>query len=557
VIERAQAASIPAPLPALDTTFSRRLADIGALLMISVSFVVAWSFVRGTTWPPEMDHYRDLAAAQWLLHGHFAGDVAFAGEARWYPPLVPALGAALAAVLRIPLPRIWAEMGPFVNLLAPITFYLLARLLMSPLAAFSALAGFLFFGLRAAQLGFQATYSPWVWPNQFVQCFFYGAAACWLMSIRTGSRRWEVATGILLGVTFLGHPVPATVLGLALALDTSLALRRGTPPAQRRVALRRLLICAGVSTLFAVPVMAPLVIRYHLRVQNDTPTRTNFLGLHAMFKMIATPRAALASLGLWAVLRPSNRWLGGNERRVVLAMGAASIALTGYGVIVALADKHGLPRLPLPVPMFHAHFYAKAVESLLFGVGVVFVVDAAARKVSFGGLTLTAMSTILLAVMLSFKGYLRRSDVVRWPAESRRLAADPVRGLVYDWALQLPANAVVLAPWDLSLFAVLPAGHHVVALEPMEASPYVPAKLRAEDAREMYRALAQRDFRAFEDLAKRYAVTDVVAVRGSDGDVCFPPAADGCSQRLRLTMETPTIRVYHLGAAPLRPAAGG
>jgi hypothetical protein len=242
---------------------------------------------------------------------------------------------------------------------------------------------------------------------------------------------------------------------------------------------------------------------------------------------------------------------------VLFSLGAASLALTAYGVVVALADKHGLPRLPLPAPLFHAHFYFKAVESLLFGLGVLFVVDAVTRRIPTPGLSVAAMVAILLTVGLSFGAYLRRSDVVRWPAESRRLAADPVRGTVYTWALGLPADAVVLAPWDLSLFAVLPAGHHVVELEPMEASPYVATRPREADAQRMYRALAQRDFATFDSLAARYGVTDVITARGTDGDVCLPPAPDGCSQKLRLTMETPSIRAYHVGPAVVPPGTGG
>ncbi len=71
----------------------------------------AWT-VSGVAYPPDVDSLRDIGSAQGIPNGDLFGDPAYAGEIRWYPPLVPALVAAASRLLGIAdLPNFWYKLA--------------------------------------------------------------------------------------------------------------------------------------------------------------------------------------------------------------------------------------------------------------------------------------------------------------------------------------------------------------------------------------------------------------------------------------------------------------
>ena len=183
---------------------------------------------RGLSVPPEVDHYRDMGAAQSVLDGNRGADPAYAGERWWYPPLLPALTAGLSRVTGLPLPALYVRVGPWLNLLGALAFYGLGCLLLTAWPALLALLAYLFVGTWSLPSWGQATYSPWLWPLFFVQLFAFLTASAWLLALRTGRRRWDVATGLLLGLTFLGHAAPALILAAAMSSWRSRRRATGT-----------------------------------------------------------------------------------------------------------------------------------------------------------------------------------------------------------------------------------------------------------------------------------------------------------------------------------------
>src|SRR6266403_3907292 len=91
---------------------------VAALLLMCVAHGL-WT-VSGLSYPLDVDSLRDIGFAQGILNGDLFGDPVYAGEVRWYPPLVPSLAAAASRLLGIAdLPKFWVQAGPWINLLVP------------------------------------------------------------------------------------------------------------------------------------------------------------------------------------------------------------------------------------------------------------------------------------------------------------------------------------------------------------------------------------------------------------------------------------------------------
>ncbi len=181
----------------------------GALIVLALALAVRTTW--GLQWPCETDFFRDMGGAQAILDGDAGSDPAYLGENNWFNPLQPAVFAGLAFITGLPLPTLYAVAGPFLNLLGPVGFFLLARQLMGGTAALAALAAYLFMGNPGVPSWFQATYSPWAWPMNFAQGFFFLTVAAYLRARATSRPLWDIITGVLLGITFLAHAAPTLV----------------------------------------------------------------------------------------------------------------------------------------------------------------------------------------------------------------------------------------------------------------------------------------------------------------------------------------------------------
>ncbi len=519
-----------------------------AVAFTLVAFVVAERAVAGHTWPPEMDHYRDMGAAQVILDGAWGQDAVLKGEPQWYPPLVPLVGAAIAKVTRAPVPVVWARMGPYLDLLAPIAFYGLMWQLLAPLGAVAALTAFLFLGPSWMSLPFQATYSPWVWPGQFAQGLFYLALSCWLLAARSERLRWSILAGLLAGATYLAHAAPALILAVGFAAHTLWLVHAA--PSKRGPALRRLAICAGISALVALPAMVPLARQYHFHIRNAAPARMAFIGVGQIARGMVGAKAFLALIG-GACLATGRCALRSPEQRAgVIAFVTVAAVLLAYGLGVAAVERRFGLVLPMPVPSFHFHVYLTAFESLFFGLGTCWTVGMMAQRIphvrSWSRELLTG-AVIIALVAAAMPGYLHRRDVEHWPIRARALASDADRVGLYRWIRDnVSLDDIVLAPLDLALYAVTPAGRHSMAVVKVEMSPYVDADRRLADEREMYRLLRSGDERAFQALARTYGVTHVV--QDLRDECCVPPWPGELSS-MRTVFDRPPIRVLTVNRA--------
>ena len=493
-----------------------------AFLLLALAFCGGYLTTRGLTWPNESDLYRDLASAQGLLREGFGHDPNYLGESLSYNPLTHLTVAGIHKVTGLPLEVILARGGTYLNLAAPIAFFILAFVLFVAWTALLALAGFLFCVGGSFPSWSAATYSPWLYPGNFSQTFFYLLVLV-LASLR-GARptwRWALLAGAVWGVTFMAHAAPAVLFaGLFSVLLAGTAWQdlRANPRGLARLVGCGLLMVA-VFTLVCLPFLQSIVGRYGLHTVNPMPRSlvVSFLGFRMIPDMVwqhLQPPVLVAWYGLYVVVRGAG---DPPARRLLLAWFGVAAAFVLYGYVCAGAAKLGVI-LPAIVPSFHFLLYLKAVLCLFFAVGLL---DLARRlvfrltpKPGPQHVRVVRRLGFLLALGLvcwSLPDYLARYDFAKARSEAALHGLERDRIALYRWTLEntLPTD-VFLASNDLALFCLAPAGAKVVAVDPYFSNPYVDWETRNQARARMYECLAQGRAEEFSALAREHQVSYVV-----------------------------------------------
>ncbi len=212
-----------------------------------------------------MDTFRDAGFVQGIIDGNWFGDPAIGGAWRYYPPLIHAFFAALAAAAGAAPLRLLTLSAPFINLIVPAGYFLMARELVGAVAALAGTALFMFFNGLVLPPWVSAAYHPWSSvPLLALGGFFYSV---WLIHARIGSPRLRdaVLIGSAIGLTFLAHTVPAVILA-AMVPVAALASRE-----INGLTLRFIALAAAVALVWSLPLLLPLVTTYRLHILNPGP----------------------------------------------------------------------------------------------------------------------------------------------------------------------------------------------------------------------------------------------------------------------------------------------
>jgi hypothetical protein len=534
-----------------------------ALCVVGLALCGALHATRGLNAPAEIDHYRDIGSAQTWLDGDRGADSAYRGEIWWYPPLLPIIQASISRFAGISLETLQTRGGAYVNLLGPVALYALGCALLGPWPALCSLIAFLFVATWSLPSWSQATYGPWMWPLVSLLPLFCLTTWCWARALSTGRRRWDVATGLSLGVTFLGHAAPAIVLAAAVVLVAAGRFARGAK-SERWRELERTATIGLTSLVVSAPLLLPLTVRYHLHVLNPIPGRcVGLWGREALAALLSARGAGAAAGAAWLFHRRRSK---GFDPQLLWVLGSLLFvtgAFFAYGVAVQRLATLGII-LPLPVPAFHFHYYFTAVECLLFGIGAYHglgaVVDAwAARRVALQRLVshpgpTAALLAVVAVALLHLPSYVRRDDFVHWPNQSRKWARDRDQRELYLWARnQATRDDVILVDDHYATFSVVAAGRKVVAVDPLMSSPYVAVVERGHDRDAMFEALCRGDRSAFRRMADKYAVTYVASVSRPYGAGC--PAAVIARTGLPLAYQAGSLSIFAARANPVGSTA--
>lgn len=501
---------------------AKGLPHLVAAALCIIAFVSAWHTVRDLDWPAFDVQYREMAGAQTALDGHPLSDPCYRGESLWYNPLSSWVLAAAATLFRVPLPVLTVRIGPVINLLAPIAFYLLAMAWLEPWAAVAALAAFLFSSGLSFPFSSAGTYSPWFAPETYGQGLFY-LALLWAHRSNVVARggRAAVALGALLGLVFLAHTAPALLLGGVLLVLVVLEVREARRAAP---ALRRLALILAVAVVVGAPIAVSVVGHYRGHIVNPFPSASpspDFDSLVQLAMRLAFGSPLAVAVAAFAVRLFRN---GSSLPRVLRAWLVAAVGAAvwvGFDVATTRTGVGLLPRLPMPG--FHFIFYTLALAAIGFGIAVGDLANWGARRLAALGVTVPsaalAGALIVATLAVDAPAYLRRPDATEVLVEAHKLQAAMPVGL-YRW---LRASAtpddVFLSTDAESLFAIAPAGRKVVATNRYFSNPFVDWVGRDRDRDAMFAALARGDLAGFAPLAARYGVRWIVVANGLDEDL--------------------------------------
>jgi hypothetical protein len=528
---------------------------LAALLLLALAYGVAMT--GSLDWPADSDLSRDSAQAMTVYDGDLLGDPQYVGETLWYNPLTPALIALIAKVSNQPPPLIYTRAGAYLNLLGPILFFVLVAVLLNQWTALIATAAFLFVQIAPPTSSMlYATYSAWLYASNLAQAWMYGTLIIFVLALRTQRRRWYLLTGALLGLTFMAHAAPAMVLGLIIALHTAITVLHDQT--QRRAALINFGLIIGLALIFSAPLAYSLIMRYRLHVLNLTPgdfvlppvALDNFSS-YWRGSTIEQPLFPIVVVGLIAIFTGARR---PGSRRIIALWLFGTLGLLAYSYLRQYLKRQGV-EIPGFVPSHHFLVYLRAIESILFGAGVIALCGVIAALIARmlktrsesamtrlrveHGLVTAALIGLLIAV---WPAYLEREDFNNLPRGSELYGQNADFVNTYNW---LRANArpidVVLTSDRLATYVVGPAGRKIVAGDSFYANPYVDWKARATDRDAMFGQLMAGDCTAFLPVAAEYLVAYVAA--GGNLAKGIDAAAPACVEKV---LAGDSVQVYRV-----------
>jgi hypothetical protein len=290
--------------------------DLMLVLLCAIALLHGVAITHHLEWGTDSDNYRDVSAAQSILDGYFWNDSLYLGESLWYSPLTPTLVAGMSWLTNSPVHVVHTRLGAYINLLAPISFYVLVASFVNRRVALASTAAFLFLTTPFLYPSWaSATYSPTLFPVIFVQTLFYLSLIVYRQAVRSGQCKWYGAAGILLGLTFLGHTAPALILGgiiVLYSLSQWFNMRKHHATRREMIQLvANLFLLLIVAIMVSLPFLYTIVGRYHLHILNPLPNNwrwgqldgINVIGL--IVTQFIWPVSYLAIIGLKRFLSSS------------------------------------------------------------------------------------------------------------------------------------------------------------------------------------------------------------------------------------------------------------
>jgi len=495
-----------------------RLGRIAFLILLcGPAFGVGRAATQGLSWPPDVDLYRDVAQAQTMADGSPLADPFYRGETLWYNPLVPGLVAAFSRLSGEPVNVLYARAGAYLNLLAPIAFFLLIDACFGLPAAVLATLHLVYLRDPAGPPWLSPAYSPWLYSAAFVPALFYATVLAYRRALAAGERRWFVAAGVLLGLTFLGHTAPALLAAVLAAVGFGGEVWAG----RGRGSFPRHLLLVAAAAITAAPFLSSILVRYGLRIRNPAPlewvwppmTLPNLAGFVATYVSLPAMGAAVVALA-WLLRREPRR------REASLLAGWAIAAAVLFGLSL-LREATGLgPRL---VPRHHFLLYWRAAESALLGYGAAALLGAFAwPRVPRGLRPAASLAAVAAVIAFVLPSYRERDAFRAGRRDAEREDSRANRQEARDWIRAHSApDDVFLAADDLALMVVGPAGRKTLALDAYFSNPYVDWRARHEEREALVQDLRERRISAFLEGARAHGIVFVIHKRsdrwGPDG----------------------------------------
>lgn len=342
-------------------------------LMVALVFYRGVSITHDLEWGPNTDYYRDAGLALSIQQGNFGADSIYEGEHSWYPPLVPSVVAGVSSITGTPVYTVAVRMGAYLNLLVPIAFYIMVWRFLGQRVALAASVALLFYISGTMH----TSYSPWLNPAAFAVGLFFLSLTVYKKAIGSSQLNWHIFSGVLLGITFLGHGAPGIMLGMIIGFTTLHRMYKRwseglTDPEVYRI-FSNFVVLVGCAFVASLPYTYYVLRHYAFHIQNWAPNNwrgaiLDLPNLHLFIDEQITVDTLVAGIGLLSLLRMRSK----PTLRIILLWWlviAAGFILYEYGQQVVFGVGASVTMRSI-VPMSHYVSYLDALRSVLFGLGV-------------------------------------------------------------------------------------------------------------------------------------------------------------------------------------------
>jgi hypothetical protein len=457
-------------------------------MLLLMAFIQCYKTTHDLKWAAEPDFDRDISYIQGTLDGKLGKDPSYAGAYLWYNPLLFSIETAIVEVSGLPIHTVVTRAGTYLNLLSPIAFIIMLVVLVNYRVALAALLSYLFLASGNIPGWGAATYSPWLYPVCFTQFLFYLSIIFFYKAFSKQSYFWFFIAGATTGICFLGHAAPAILIVLMMTSiqggNIIQAVKEKDYPTLKKY------MWQGAATfvpfiLTSFPLLFFVVGKYHLHFINRMISqfvmgifmRQNFL------EMITANISGSFIISIVGFIWFYKKFHQPLVRKIILNWFFISILMYAYSSVVPGLERTLGIYLPVTVPSFHYFFYFKALQSVFFGFGFVFLIETLVRL--SGILSKIKLATegnnknrfliiaVVLCAIIYFPFYKNRADFV-YPREQAIIKQnDKDKIEVYNYIVQnLSPDEVILCDLQNSLFPVMPTARKLVAIHPTFSNPY-------------------------------------------------------------------------------------
>lgn len=481
------------------------------VLLIFVAFLRNIESVKDLHYGYDIDSDRDLGNVQNVLEGNAGADPSYIGEYQWYNPLITYIQVALIKLTGLSAVQLTTQAGAFLNIFAPLMFYLMVSILFNSRISIAATASFLFFNTGDMQGCQAATYSPWLYPGNFMQILFYlGIIVLSKAFMKPGYFSFIIA-GFVTGIVFLGHTAPAAILLFIAALLFFKQFKLNSKSG--RVDFLKYGFIYGITFfLVSLPLLYIIVGKYKLHMINIAPSMwmIDIFWVGNFFQLLKENLSIFFVIACAGFLRfLFCKYETNVKHNVVFAWLFSCSFLFFYTSVVPIFRYSFNINLPPIVPSFHFFFYLKALQSVLFGIGLCWLMDITLKKVFKTKLYGSGSVTILIMIitLAYYPIYSHRRDF-KEPRETglkRNSMIDEID--IYHLLLnKTNINDVVVCDEDWVAFPVMAAGRKLQAATSTVSNPYLDFIERDKDRKYIIKTVQTGNPEETKGLLNKYKV---------------------------------------------------
>jgi len=469
------------------------------IIMIIAAFVQCYKTIHDLHWASEPDFDRDIAYIRATLNGNYGQDPNIAGQYMWYNPMLFLMETLAVKLTGLPINIIVARAGAFINLLSPITFFFMATKLFDFKVGLAAFLSFLFLVNGNLPCWGGATYSPWLISDTFSQFLFYISIFFCYKAFVEQKLFWFIILGASLGLTFLGHSAPVFIIILIMVSIQGQKVIKALR-AKEYPAIGKFFLQGGVTIIpfiiFAFPFLYYVYGKYHFHFVNHEILECA-PGIFArketltLLKLNITFSLPISVIGLvWFYKKFENPIL----RKIVWNWLFICLGMYIYESVQPTTDHIFHINLPDTIPAFHYFFYLKALQSVFFGFGFIFLLSKAVQWVnSLNKKSFTlkfsnnlVIACVLLYTLCYYPIYSHRADFVDLREQAIQKGNEKDKIEVYNFITKnVQLDNVLLCEHDLSLFPVMPTAIKMVSVETFFSNPYISYTQREDDRNAM------------------------------------------------------------------------